>query len=196
MQTKIKRPLIQFLTRDLESLILERYDDWQGLAEILVELLFRKRSAAIELRSEVVDRLIELLSEGGPWPDTNAPIGKGAIDDPEIWPQKGLLAFLGYRVGQDGVTESERREILDFVYKNHVPNVNSVEYMTEWDSPQTWSRLSKMAESIAAFARNAKRKQLSSLSVAIEEWEEDLEYLRVKYYVGRYDFVWPSTTSL
>ena len=193
MKTNIKRPLLQLLTVDLDNLVEERYDDWRGLAEILVELLFRKRKAAIALRKEVVNRIIDLTSEGGPWPNTDALHGSGTIDDPEVWPQSGLLAFLGYRVGQNGVGEPERREILDFAYRNEMPNVNSLEYMEEWGMPRTWARLKKMAESIAAFTRNAKRKNQPGLSIAIEEWESDLEYLRTRYYVGRYDFSWPST---
>ena len=100
---------------------------------------------------------------------------------------------MGYCVGQNGVSEAQRREILDFAYKQILPNVNSVEYIDEWGDPITWPRLSKIAESIASFVRSAKRRDLASMSVAIDEWESDLDYLRKKYYVGRYDSPWPPT---
>lgn len=52
-----------------------------------------------------------------------------------------------------------------------------------------------MTALIAAFAPNAKRKHNDSWGDAILKWENDLEYLRVTHYVGRFDgsWVWPST---
>jgi hypothetical protein len=67
--------------------------------------------------------------------------------------------------------------------------------MAEWGAPSTGPRLRKMVESLAAFARNAKRRDARRLSVAIAEWESDLDYLKRTYYVGRYDFVWPDTAA-
>lgn len=156
-------------------------------------LLYRKRKAATKLREVVVDKMVDILNGGGPWPRTDAPQGYGEISDPEHWPQTGLLAFLGDRVGQSGVEESSRRDILDYVYISKLPNVNSPDYMAEWSSASSWPRLRKMAESIAAFTRNAKRKNTPELKTSIDEWQSDLDYLKLEYYVGRYDFSWPRT---
>ena len=51
-----------------------------------------------------------------------------------------------------------------------------------------------MAESIAAFARNAKRRRQINLNDAIGEWEADLEFLYEEYYVGHFHFAWPAST--
>ena len=58
--------------------------------------------------------------------------------------------------------------------------------------PRSSVRLKKMAESIATFCRNGKRRA-RSMELAVVEWEQDLEWLRVTYYVGRFRFEWPST---
>jgi hypothetical protein len=49
-----------------------------------------------------------------------------------------------------------------------------------------------MAYSIASFCRIAKRRP-HAMEVAISDWEGDLNWLRVTYYDGRYQFEWPST---
>lgn len=114
------------------------------------------------------------------------------------WPKEGLLSFMGYRVGQKGAVEESRRTILDYIYVRNVPNVTSVDYMLKWGKPNTGKRLLKLARSIANFVKNAKRKDVIAYMVSVIEWESDLDYLKRKYYVGRYDFggdrfKWPLT---
>jgi hypothetical protein len=48
-----------------------------------------------------------------------------------------------------------------------------------------------MAESIASFARSAKRRDADTLAHAIGDWENDLQHLYHTYYVGRFGFAWP-----
>lgn len=143
------------------------------------------------LRAEIIPRLIKLIPEGFEWPSTDAPTGSGDLEIEA--PTKGLLGHLGYRVGNDGLPEEERRAILDNVYLDDLPPVNSSDYMAEWGRPSTGPRLHKLAKSIAALTRNAKRRRTASLATSVDEWEADLEYLRAEYYVGRYDFAWPTT---
>jgi hypothetical protein len=119
--------------------------------------------------------------------------GSEALQGDQFWYEHGVLSFLGYKVGQKGVTEKSRREILDYAVHKRLPNVDSKEYIQEWGMPATTVRLKKLAESLAAFARNAKRKQTADMEQAIREWEADLEYLQSQYYKGRYDFGWPVT---
>jgi hypothetical protein len=135
-----------------------------------------------------------LFDENFNWPSTDAPIGNGSIGGLRCEPE-GLLSRMGYRVGQSyGLPEGERRSILDRIYNQEVPQVISEEYMDEWGSPETGIRLKKIAECIAAFARNMKRRRSTS-HVAIQEWEADLQYLKWTYYDGRYDFSWPLTDN-
>jgi len=50
-----------------------------------------------------------------------------------------------------------------------------------------------MAESIAAFCRNAKLRDSSSLAAAISDWEVDLVWLKQTYYDRKFHrvFNWP-----
>lgn len=165
------------------------------LSKVLFELLFRQRRAARELREVVVRRMLEVSPDYFPWPTTDAPGGAGGIDENTFQNEQGLLGFMGYRVGISGLGASRRQGLLDFVYTNDLPSVNSRAYMDEWGTPRSGVRLKKMADAIATFARNFKRGRSEKYTVAISEWEADLGYLRMTYYVGRYDFLWPMTAA-
>ncbi|MGU5531190.1 hypothetical protein ACV1D8_11005, partial [Aeromonas caviae] len=58
--------------------------------------------------------------------------------------------------------------------------------------PKSSQRLYKIAYTIAALVRNAKRKTKADMRCAISEWESDLSWLRDKYYVDMM-WDWPST---
>lgn len=124
------------------------------------------------------------------WPSTKVigPIyGTSEFD----WPQEGLLKHMGYSVGYYGRREQARREILKNVYESaSLPQVVSKGYMDGWGEPQSALRLHKMADSIAAFCRLAK-KRWDPPDLAIKDWEADLKWLYDTYYIGRYSFFWP-----
>lgn len=127
------------------------------------------------------------------WPSTEADGGGGGFEIGKA-PREGMLGYLEYRVGRNnGLPEGARRAILDRVVKGTLPIYWSLDYYEQWSEPGSAARLRKLAESIAAFARNAKRRRGSGLSDAIAEWESDLEYLKKKYYLRRWAFGWPST---
>ena len=70
--------------------------------------------------------------------------------------------------------------------------------MKEWNAPKTPWRLKKIANCLATFAKNAKRRSNSdSFRQAIEDWEDDLAWLKRNFYTGIYDskFVWPDKWS-
>ncbi len=189
---QVNRPHIYKLNLELKQFARENWDNPSILAEILVELLFRRKKLAVDLRGQVVERLIEIQMESFDWPSTEANVGSGSLANVD-WPKAGLLSFMGYRTGLKGAIEESRREILDFMYTRNVPNVISVEYMKKWGKPNTGKRLLQLARSLANFVKNEKRNDLIAYMVSITEREADLEYLKRKYYIGRYDFTWPKT---
>jgi hypothetical protein len=129
--------------------------------------------------------------DGFPWPSTRAQGGDGTIDATK-WLPEGMLKFLGYSVGSvNGKDVHERQKILSAVFDGPLPSVFPKPYMAEWSRPRSATRLRKLAESIAAFARNAKRREDISLEAAIEDWEDDLEFLHHQYYRGPFAFGWP-----
>ena len=109
------------------------------------------------------------------------------------WTQKGVLDDSGYHVGNAGVERNERHKILTRVFTTKLNNVTSLEYMAEWGTPNSCMRLQKMADSIASFACNAKRQNNPRLQQAIDDWEEDLGWLKKTYYDGKFSFDWRST---
>jgi len=130
------------------------------------------------------------------WPGTEAKKGSGGllIDNPL---GEGMLSYLEYRVGRiSGQATPVRQAILDRVFASALPPVFPKEYMDSWGESNSASRLRKMAETIAAFARNAKRRDDDRLDEAIRQWESDLEYLHDRYYVGRFGFGWPTTSII
>lgn len=201
MVISTERPYIQLRTAQLQQIVEEGQGDFDLMHVVFVELLFRERRAARELRNAVGDRLAEmeklaaLEAKYFKWPTTDAPGGDGEVDDSFFQYHQGLLGFVGYRVGASGVSAPQREDLLDSVYANPLPPLNSREYMAEWGAPSTGVRLRKMAESIAAFTRNAKRRNARRLWTAISEWEADLAYLKNTYYICHYDFIWPDTAT-
>ena len=128
------------------------------------------------------------------WPSTDASPGVGSIAINS--PSRGMLSYLGYRVGNTGESRDVRRQMLIHIFSRELPPLVSKSYMDEWCEPGSPGRLEKMAHSIAAFARNAKRRNVDAMTRAIEDWESDLNYLRNELYIGRFAFdrfVWPST---
>jgi hypothetical protein len=136
---------------------------------------------------------VELSREAFAWPRIAVLPSGDALNTDQWQYSHGLLSFLGYNVGQKGAYRNERQHILDYVYNERLPRVDSVEYMAEWGELETSRRLRKLAESLASFARMARRKNSADMRLAISEWEEDLAVLKTKYYDGRYDnvFFWP-----
>ncbi|WP_312814872.1 hypothetical protein [Brevundimonas sp.] len=127
------------------------------------------------------------------WPSTDAPGGNGSISS-DGWVAEGVLGFLEYRVGKTAdLSTPLRQSILAKVFEGVIPPAFPPAYLDQWGEPGSAIRLRKIAESIAAFARNAKRRSDSRLDQAIEDWESDLRYLYLGFYVGRFGFGWPST---
>ena len=131
-----------------------------------------------------------------PWPKTDIKPSQNSLS--KIDRDDGLLKHLGYRVGHNAERRSLRYGILDRAFRlSPIPPNFDFDYREEWGSPESGKRLRKLAETIAAFARNAKRKNNPSLLKAIGDWEADLSWLRQTYYDGRFDqqFDWPDTMS-
>ena len=108
-----------------------------------------------------------------------------------------MLSFLGYHVGETQPTPQNIRScILDYVFECHLPPLDSHTYYLEWGTPHTAQRLEKLANTLAALTRNAKRRDAMSYKKAINDWEGDLAVLRERYYLNVFHFGWPETYYL
>lgn len=188
------RPYLKLRTAEIKEIIEKSEPSIKLLHVVYVELTHRDRKLARELREVVRKKLLELNTQYFAWPNTVAEKGEGQIDVNYFQHQHGILSFMGYKVGSSGLPVEIRQQLLSEIFSGHLPLLNSKEYMNEWGSKKSSRRLRKMAESIAAFVRNAKRRRGARLKNAVIDWETDLEYLRVSYYVGRFDFPWPDTS--
>lgn len=129
------------------------------------------------------------------WPSTDAVPGRRSKIDVDSWIQEGVLRYMGYQVGStNGIASNLRRRILEQVFEGALPPVFPNAYLDQWGEPKSAARLQKMAETIAAFARNAKRKRSDSLWGAIRDWESDLKFLYEQFYIGHFYFAWPDTS--
>ncbi len=191
-----KRPFITLSWLELEMHAASHRESMPKLQEVLSELKYRKSRKAVELYKKVATRIAELSVkeiQAFKWPST-AIIGDSAaaLRIAHFDYDEGLLKFMGYAVGQNGAYRNRRQQILDYVFNERVPKVQSYEYMAEWGEPKSTCRLKKLADSLATFARNARRRRSSDMDHAIAEWEEDLRYLKETYYDRKYQFDWPA----
>jgi hypothetical protein len=128
------------------------------------------------------------------WPSTSAVPGDGSFEAPN-WPETGPLRDCGYQVGVNGKPRASRRVVLTrFFELKTVPNLVSPDEVPKWGDACSASRLKSMAYSIAAFCRNAKRRRRAWMKRAIENYEDDLAWLKKEYYDGHFDqkFIWPT----
>lgn len=111
------------------------------------------------------------------------PIFRLVVDfDTGSWQPTGVLSEMGYKVGKQGLGTMARREILRQVLRVELVagSADAHDYVREWGPPASGQRLTKMCNSIAAFSRNAQRRN-ADYSEAIADWEEDLDWLAATY---------------
>jgi hypothetical protein len=91
----------------------------------------------------------------------------------------GLLGFLKYRVGADGLLRSERKTILDKTlilptkfFKAQVKN------WEEWGDPNSPTRCMKMMATLSSLLANATGRP--GMKKAVKDWQHDLDYVREK----------------
>jgi hypothetical protein len=127
------------------------------------------------------------------WPTTDVSDGDGSVQAKD-WLKEGMLQVLGYKVGRTaGIGTETRHQILHQVFSGSLPPAFPRSYIQQWSVPNSAARLKKMAETIAAFVRNSKRRRDQKMVTAVEEWEEDLKFLYDNFYAGKFRFGWPSS---
>jgi len=156
-----------------------------------------RREQAIKLREQISSSWGKQAAQDQwfAWPTTSATPGVLRLRGVD-WREQGMLSFLGYHVGETQPTPiAMRRLILEYAFEFELPPLDCRAYYLEWGAPRSAQRLNKLANTLAAFARNAKRKDTISCARAIDEWECDLAFLHERYYRGFFHFGWPDTES-
>lgn len=187
------RPYGSLRKPELKAKVVALWDDGPSLALLMQELRRRRpKKWKSDLIASISVRLQELSADSFAWPTTNVGRSTGSALLTSHMRPEGMLKACGYRVGHSGLRSIERQRLLCDLYLEPLPAAITTDYDLEWGMPQSSRRLQKLANTIAALARNAKRRG-PQLELAVHHWEADLTYLKVKFYVGRYDFKWPST---
>lgn len=131
-----------------------------------------------------------LMKRGFDWP-TTMPTG-AAEHISDFGREVGMLKYMGYRVGKTGMPAPERRAVLRRVFELPLPrpkHLFSHDYVDSWGDPRTQGRLREIAYEIARFAKD-RRAMRNPPWAAIEDWEDDLEWLRIQFHDGGWR--WPS----
>ncbi|MCI0397382.1 MAG: hypothetical protein L0322_20940 [Chloroflexi bacterium] len=110
-----------------------------------------------------------------PWPATEAKPGSGYLNEYDMLEKHPLLERFGYTVSaKAGLSQRERRKKLDTA-------------LTTERDPLS---LREVVNHIAYLIKRSKRRHDDKMAQAIAKWEQDLDYLRQKYY--KKQFRWPS----
>ncbi len=109
------------------------------------------------------------------------------VESPEV----GILKHFDYCVGKNGWQAGYRQEILEKVFRESLEDKDfDANYLEEWGEPESAQRLEKMVRSISAFVANAESKD-NPPAEAIDDWLDDLAWLKETFYDGNFDFPWP-----
>ena len=168
----------------------------RNVFRVLADPTNKLRQDALKLRDKVSVEWAHRAAKGNwfAWPATDARPGDQKLRDVD-WYDQGMLGYLGYHVGETQPTPSRvRSHILEYAFECHLPPINGLAYYEAWGGPRSAKRLYKLANTLAAFTRNAKRKDSDS-SKAVNDWESDLRFLYKKYYVDLFQFEWPDTSA-
>ena len=106
-----------------------------------------------------------------------------AIDVPaniEFAPEIGVLGFLGYKVGQDGLTVAERHQILEIVYQRPLSALPKVGNWSEWGEAASTERRDKILRCLSSFAGNAAFGP-NPPAQAIKDWDTDVAWFQGRF---------------
>ena len=125
----------------------------------------------------------ENVEEAWAWPIVNEQPGNGEIS--ATFQQFSALKLFGYTVGKTAgwPREQRRRFLSDFIEQELPANVRHI-FGDEYGEPMTSTRLRKVANVIANNCSLRLRNNPQKYRHAIEDWVDDLQFLKEKYYDG------------
>lgn len=140
-----------------------------------------------------------LIASAFEWPEIISEVDYGVPIYLNEWGErreKSPLKCMGYTVGKTrGQSLSDRRSLLNKAYKGDIHlDVKDDKYMNEWGRPFHSKRLWRIAHHIAWLIRDGKsgkEERIITMAHAVEDWQEDLDWMKEKFYTNRMRFQWP-----
>ena len=183
---------------------IEKYED-QSLRIYSQEMAFLMLASGCDPFDCKMDVLLEfaeghpvleiLAKRADPWPLLSFGMGDGVFEvDAGGWHELGPLKAMGYKVGYSGLSDDSRQDILTKAVEGNLrfPADYSRNERQRWGLPRTEARLKVIAHEIAKFANTLGNRDVD-MSCAVREWNDDLAWLKKKYYNRRKEmlFSWP-----
>ena len=115
------------------------------------------------------------------WPDFESSFKSGnSYRNDDIYDEfdyKSPLKSIGYTVGKKGANQASRKKLLDEFYRGS----SKVEKYTDsaWGSPRSSERLEKMVYHL--YYQVINKRKLGHID-AVNDWQQDLKYLKKEYY--------------
>lgn len=120
------------------------------------------------------------------WPVINDPSSYAGGPFTGTFRDFSALKLFGYTVGKtEGWPQSRRQQFLSDFMETRLPGIVEATFGDEYGAPMTTDRLRKVANVIASNASLRYRSDAQRYRFAIQDWEDDLAFLKSKYYVGR-----------
>ena len=174
----------------------------QRLKATLDELEYRFEDSSFNSNKILKDYLKDglLSSQSQPSVNTTWPWTILDVDPSDYHSEKSegkykhnAFYILGYRTGKTkGMHIAERREFMDWFYMETLPPVIAACFGQEFGEPESDQRLRSMANSLAQKCVGFKMKDAQVYRYAIADFEEDLKYLKSRFYKEG-SFPWPPT---
>ena len=133
-----------------------------------------------------------------PWPIIELPGGKSSNNDfgNGYWEEISPLKMFGYTVGKtSGWPAGKRKRFLNDFMAYDLPATVEKIYGKKYGDPSSLERLKAVANLISSLIIAAKRRNGSSMKYAIQDWTDDLNFLKTAFYEeqGLKFYPWPST---
>jgi hypothetical protein len=124
------------------------------------------------------------------WPKIGEPLPDEVPFESDGLVDESPLGSMEYHVGRTaGLSPTRRKALLTEAYKDEIPWVGPDDYMEWWGEPGTRQRLWRIVHHLAWLIRT--RRSNPSMEYAVDDWYEDLNWLRQKFYSRYMRFSWP-----
>ena len=169
----------------------------RAIAKQVIQNRDIKKDSTIKVTVSIPEKPKQTAKKVWSWPIIEVPGGSASSNDfgNGYWEEISPLKMFGYTVGKtNGWSATKRKRFLNDFMSCDLPSAVEKIYGIKYGDPSSPERLKAVANLISSLIIAAKRRNGSSMEYAIQDWTEDLNYLKTKFYVaqGLKLYPWPS----